>query len=186
MKKLLLAAVTSALVFTSVPTQQADASKKTTYSAKKVTKAKKIKKVVKTKHYVKKAAKPKKVVKYKKVKAQRKYYTNNVATVARSIAKNRVYVYGANNNYAVDCSAFAQQVMRAVGKSVPRTTYAQMAAGKRVYNPQPGDLVYFNGGSHVGVYIGNGRMVDALNPREGVRERAVSYIRGSVYGYYRF
>ncbi|TDM41622.1 NlpC/P60 family protein [Macrococcoides goetzii] len=151
MKKLLLAAVTSAVVFTSVPTHDADAAtKKTTYK------------------------------KYKK------YNSYNVASVARSIAANRVYVYGANNRYAVDCSAFAQQVMRAMGKSIPRTTYAQMAAGKRVYNPRPGDLVYFNGGSHVGVYIGNGRMVDALNPRAGVGERSIAGFYGTVTGYYRF
>ncbi len=157
MKKLLLAAVTSTLVFTSVPTHDADAATKKTTTYK-----------------------------YKKNKKQKKYNSYNVASVARSIAANRVYVYGANNRYAVDCSAFAQQVMRAMGKSIPRTTYAQMAAGKRVYNPRPGDLVYFNGGSHVGVYIGNGRMVDALNPRAGVGERSIKYFYGTVTGYYRF
>lgn len=157
MKKLLLAAVTSTLVFTSVPTHEADAATKKTTTYK-----------------------------YKKNKKQKKYNSYNVASVARSIAANRVYVYGANNRYAVDCSAFAQQVMRAMGKSIPRTTYAQMAAGKRVYNPRPGDLVYFNGGSHVGVYIGNRRMVDALNPRAGVGERSIKYFYGTVTGYYRF
>lgn len=111
---------------------------------------------------------------------------NYVASVARSIAANRVYAYGANNSYAVDCSAFAQQVMRSLGKSVPRTTYAQMAAGTRVSNPKAGDLVFFNGGSHVGVYIGNGQMVDALNPSEGVKQRSIYYINGSITGFYRY
>ncbi|MGK0577411.1 C40 family peptidase [Macrococcus capreoli] len=185
MKKLLLAAVTSALVFTSIPTQEADASVKTTTQYKKAPKAKVVKKT-KVVRKAKAVKRVKPVRKVRVVKKQNKYYTNNVANVARSIAKKRVYVYGANNNYAVDCSAFAQQVMRAMGKSIPRTTYAQMAAGKRVYNPRPGDLVYFNGGSHVGVYIGNGRMVDALSPSLGVKERAVSFVHGRVYGYYRF
>lgn len=111
---------------------------------------------------------------------------NRVASVARGIAANRVYQYGANNGYAVDCSAFAQQVMRALGKNVPRTTYGQMSAGYRVSNPKAGDLVFFNGGTHVGVYIGNGQMVDALNPSEGVRQRSVYYIDGSITGYYRY
>ncbi len=110
----------------------------------------------------------------------------NVAQIANGIASGKSYVYGANSATAVDCSAFAQQVLAAQGKSIPRTTYAQMAAGTRVSAPQAGDLVYFNGGSHVGVYIGNGQMIDALNPSEGIGQRPVSYINGSVTGYYRF
>lgn len=110
----------------------------------------------------------------------------NVAQIANGIASGKSYVYGANSATAVDCSAFAQQVLAAQGKSIPRTTYAQMAAGTRVSAPQAGDLVYFNGGSHVGVYIGNGQMIDALNPSEGIGQRSVSYVNGSVTGYYRF
>ncbi len=110
----------------------------------------------------------------------------NVAQIANGIASGKSYVYGANSATAVDCSAFAQQVLAAQGKSIPRTTYAQMAAGTRVSAPQAGDLVYFNGGSHVGVYIGNGQMIDALNPSEGIGQRPVSYVNGSVTGYFRF
>ena len=110
----------------------------------------------------------------------------NVAQIANGVASGKSYVYGANSATAVDCSAFAQQVLAAQGKSIPRTTYAQMAAGTRVSAPQAGDLVYFNGGSHVGVYIGNGQMIDALNPSEGIGQRSVSYVNGSVTGYYRF
>lgn len=111
---------------------------------------------------------------------------NDVASVALSIAAGKSYVFGANSASAVDCSSFAQQVLAAMGKSVPRTTYAQAAAGTQVSNPQPGDLVFFNNYSHVGVYIGGGQMVDALNPSAGIGQRAVSYISGSVDGYYRF
>ncbi|MCE4955976.1 C40 family peptidase [Macrococcoides caseolyticum] len=111
---------------------------------------------------------------------------NDVASVALSIAAGKSYVFGANSASAVDCSSFAQQVLAAMGKSIPRTTYAQAAAGTQVSNPQPGDLVFFNNYSHVGVYIGGGQMVDALNPSAGVGQRAVSYISGHVDGYYRF
>ncbi|WP_414044874.1 C40 family peptidase [Macrococcus equi] len=111
---------------------------------------------------------------------------NDVASVALSIAAGKSYVFGANSSSAVDCSSFAQQVLAAMGKSIPRTTYAQAAAGTPVSNPQPGDLVFFNNYSHVGVYIGGGQMVDALNPSAGVGQRAVSYISGHVDGYYRF
>lgn len=111
---------------------------------------------------------------------------DNVAHVAHRIAEGKSYVYGANSSREVDCSAFAQQVLKALGKSIPRTTYEQMAAGTKVLQPQPGDLVFFNNGSHVGVYIGNGQMVDALNPKAGVGQRAVSYISGTITGYYRY
>ncbi|PKE34028.1 hypothetical protein CW697_03525 [Macrococcoides caseolyticum] len=120
------------------------------------------------------------------VKSYKAPVNGNVAQIANGIASGKSYVYGANSATAVDCSAFAQQVLAAQGKSIPRTTYAQMAAGTRVSAPQAGDLVYFNGGSHVGVYIGNGQMIDALNPSEGIGQRSVSYVNGSVTGYYRF
>ena len=111
----------------------------------------------------------------------------NAAAVANSLAAGKHYVYGGNSATAVDCSSFAQQFMAAFnGKSIPRDTYGQRAAGTQVSNPQPGDLVFFNNYSHVGVYIGNGQMVDALNPSEGVGQRAVSYVHGHVDGYYRF
>lgn len=111
----------------------------------------------------------------------------NAAAVANSLAAGKSYVYGGNSASVVDCSAFTQQFMAAFnGKSIPRDTYGQRAAGTQVSNPQPGDLVFFNNYSHVGVYIGNGQMVDALNPSEGVGQRAVSYVHGHIDGYYRF
>lgn len=112
--------------------------------------------------------------------------SGNVASVALSVAAGKSYVYGANSASAVDCSSFAQQVLAAMGKSIPRTTYAQAAVGTQVSAPQPGDLVFFNNYSHVGVYIGGGQMVDALNPSEGIGQRSVSYVSGHVDGYYRF
>ncbi len=111
----------------------------------------------------------------------------NAASVAHSVAAGKSYVYGGNSASAVDCSALTQQFMQAYkGKSIPRTAAAQMAAGTQVSNPQPGDLVFFNGGSHVGIYIGNGQMVDALNPSEDVGQRAVSYVNGTIDGYFRY
>src|SRR5699024_11002955 len=69
----------------------------------------------------------------------------NAAAVANSLAAGKSYVYGGNSASAVDCSAFTQQFMAAFnGKSIPRTTYGQQAAGTQVSNPQPGDLVFFN------------------------------------------
>src|SRR5699024_3222341 len=111
----------------------------------------------------------------------------NAASVAQSVAAGKSYVYGGNSATAVDCSALTQQFMKQFnGKDIPRTAAAQKAAGTPTSNPQQGDLVFFNNGSHVGIYIGNGQMIDALNPSEGVGERAVSYVHGQVDGYFTY
>lgn len=112
---------------------------------------------------------------------------SNAASVAHSVASGKSYVYGGNSATAVDCSALTQQFMKEYkGIDIPRTVSGQQAAGTQVSDPQPGDLVFFNGGTHVGIYIGNGQMVDALNPSEHVGERSVNYVSGSVDGYYRY
>ena len=111
----------------------------------------------------------------------------SVESIAARIASGKRYVFGANNQYAVDCSAFTQQFMKAYkGINIPRTARGQQAAGTKVSNPQAGDLVVFNNGSHIGVYLGNGMVYDALNPTDGIGKRSVSWIWGHVDGYYRF
>ncbi|MEU1023125.1 C40 family peptidase [Streptomyces sp. NPDC005904] len=82
------------------------------------------------------------------------------------------YVWGATGPNAFDCSGLAQAAYRAAGVSLPRTTYAQIAAGERVARSalRPGDLVFFYSGiSHVGIYVGNGQMIHAPNPSAPVR-----------------
>ena len=53
---------------------------------------------------------------------------------------------------------------------------------KQTSNPQPGDIVFQNGYNHVGIYLGNGQMVSALNPSEGTIEHPTSWM--PVDGYY--
>ena len=82
------------------------------------------------------------------------------------------YVWGATGPNAFDCSGLVQAAYHSAGISVPRTTYAQIDAGRRVSRSElaPGDLVFFYSGiSHVGIYIGNGRMIHAPNPSAPVR-----------------
>ncbi|MEU3828586.1 NlpC/P60 family protein [Streptomyces sp. NPDC029080] len=82
------------------------------------------------------------------------------------------YVWGATGPNAFDCSGLAQAAYRAAGISLPRTTYAQINAGRRVSRSElrPGDLVFFYSGiSHVGIYVGNGQMIHAPNPSAPVR-----------------
>ncbi|GLP67845.1 hypothetical protein TUSST3_44670 [Streptomyces sp. TUS-ST3] len=100
---------------------------------------------------------------------------NSRAAAAVSYAYSKLgspYVWGATGPDAFDCSGLIQAAYRSAGISLPRTTYAQIDAGRRVSRSEllPGDLVFFYSGiSHVGLYIGNGQMIHAPNPSAPVR-----------------
>ncbi|MCX5584965.1 NlpC/P60 family protein [Streptomyces erythrochromogenes] len=93
-----------------------------------------------------------------------------VAFAYSSIGKP--YVWGATGPGSFDCSGLTQAAWRSAGVSLPRTTYTQINAGRRVSRDQlaPGDLVFFYSGiTHVGLYVGNGQMVHAPRPGSTVR-----------------
>ncbi|PBC61940.1 hypothetical protein BKI49_22295 [Streptomyces sp. Tue6028] len=100
---------------------------------------------------------------------------NSRAAAAVSYAYGKLgspYVWGATGPDAFDCSGLIQAAYRSAGISLPRTTYAQIDAGRRVSRSElsPGDLVFFYSGiSHVGIYVGNGQMIHAPNPTAPVR-----------------
>ncbi|MFD6418753.1 NlpC/P60 family protein [Streptomyces sp. NPDC060194] len=82
------------------------------------------------------------------------------------------YRWGASGPDAFDCSGLTQAAWRAAGVGLPRTTYTQINAGRRVSQADlaPGDLVFFYSGlSHVGLYVGNGQMIHAPNSTAPVR-----------------
>lgn len=83
----------------------------------------------------------------------------------------KAYVYGGTGPNGFDCSGLMLRAWGAAGVSLPRTSGEQYGAGTpvSVSQLQPGDLVfYYSGISHVGMYIGNGMIVHAANPRSGV------------------
>lgn len=84
------------------------------------------------------------------------------------------YMWGGNNYGAWDCSGFVKWVYAQHGIELPRLAAAQGAAGTPTANPKPGDLVVQNGGSHIGIYLGNGQMISALNPTQGTIVHPVS------------
>jgi peptidoglycan DL-endopeptidase CwlO len=92
------------------------------------------------------------------------------------------YVYGGTGpcNLGFDCSGLAQAAWAAAGVAIPRDTYEQWAALPHIplSDLQPGDLIYFNGESHVGIYVGGGYMIDA--PQPGMTVEKVS-LSGSWY-----
>lgn len=61
------------------------------------------------------------------------------------------------------------------GISLPRTTYDQINAGVEVSYDQarPGDLICYDG--HIGIYIGNGQIVNAQNPEQGIGISPATY-----------
>ncbi|MCS7177160.1 MAG: C40 family peptidase [Candidatus Kapabacteria bacterium] len=69
----------------------------------------------------------------------------------------------------VDCSGFVQQVYKALGVSLPRTSAEQSKVGQIVSGePLPGDLVIAAHNlqvRHIGIYLGNGRVVHASRSR---------------------
>jgi len=82
------------------------------------------------------------------------------------------YRYGATGPNAFDCSGLVGWAFKNSGKSLPRTSKAMSRVGTPVSKSalQPGDLVFFYGGpSHVGIYVGNGKIVHASNPRHPVK-----------------
>jgi cell wall-associated NlpC family hydrolase len=68
------------------------------------------------------------------------------------------YVFGGTGpcSMGYDCSGLVQAAWAAAGVSIPRDTYEQWAALPHIplSQLQPGDLIYFNGESHVGMYVG--------------------------------
>ncbi|WP_246004861.1 C40 family peptidase [Nocardioides marmorisolisilvae] len=84
----------------------------------------------------------------------------------------KAYSYGASGPNAYDCSGLTMAAWGAAGVSLPHSSSAQTGSGARVSESdlEPGDLVfYYSPVSHVGMYIGNGLIVNAENPSSGVR-----------------
>ncbi|MEN8653814.1 NlpC/P60 family protein [Streptomyces sp. 21So2-11] len=95
------------------------------------------------------------------------------------------YVWGAAGPSSYDCSGLTQGAWKAAGVDLPRTTWDQVEVGTRIATDdlKPGDLVFFYDDiSHVGIYIGDGKMIHAPKPGAYVREESIYYmpIYGSV------
>jgi cell wall-associated NlpC family hydrolase len=85
-----------------------------------------------------------------------------VAVDAALAQQGKPYGWGASGPNAYDCSGLTSFAYRAAGVSIPRTSRAQAGFGTPVAKGdlRPGDLVFFYSPvSHVGLYVGNGKMV---------------------------
>jgi cell wall-associated NlpC family hydrolase len=84
------------------------------------------------------------------------------------------YVYGGTGpcKYGYDCSGMVQAAWQAGGISIPRDTWSQWAALPHISSSAlaPGDLLYFNGESHVAMYVGGNMIIDAPVPGQVVEK----------------
>jgi peptidoglycan DL-endopeptidase CwlO len=86
------------------------------------------------------------------------------------------YVWGGATPSGFDCSGFTMYVYAKVGVYLPHNAAMQFGMGTPVSRSQlaPGDLVFFNGLSHVGMYIGGGRFVHAPHTGDVVKISSLS------------
>jgi len=95
------------------------------------------------------------------------------------------YRYGGSSpRGGFDCSGFTRWVYAHVGVSLPHSSYAQFNVGRRVSlrSLRPGDLLFFDGVGHVGIYIGHGRFVHAPHTGTVVQVTPLSRYGGSIDG----
>jgi cell wall-associated NlpC family hydrolase len=86
------------------------------------------------------------------------------------------YVWGGSTPRGFDCSGFVSYVFAQIGVSVPHSSYAQFGMGTPVSinQLQAGDLVFFTGASHVGIYIGGGQFIHAPHTGDVVKISSLS------------
>jgi cell wall-associated NlpC family hydrolase len=90
------------------------------------------------------------------------------------------YVWGGASPSGFDCSGLVMYVYAQLGISLPHYTVAQWNSTLPISSSdmQPGDLVFFNGLGHVGIYIGGGQFVDAPHTGSVVRIDSISSFGG--------
>ena len=113
--------------------------------------------------------------------------SSSIAKKAVDLAKKQIgkpYEWGAEGPNSFDCSGLTYYVYKQNGVTLPRSSTSQATAGKSVSKSslKEGDLVFFNtngkGISHVGIYIGDGKMVHSTKPGQPVK---IDSINSSYY-----
>jgi cell wall-associated NlpC family hydrolase len=120
-------------------------------------------------------------------------YSGNIPSVAGSAGKavtfaynaiGKMYSYGADGPNTYDCSGLTSAAWRAAGKSLPHNAAAQYSATTRISRSQlkPGDLVFYRGNQHVGIYVGGQQIIDASRAGQPVKKRTIDIMTPNGYG----
>ena len=92
------------------------------------------------------------------------------------------YVWGGKAFKSWNCSGFVSWVYAQHGIKLTPYTFAMKNELKPTTTHQPGDIVFQNGYNHVGIYLGDGKMISALNPSSGTLIHPTSWM--PVDGYF--
>jgi cell wall-associated NlpC family hydrolase len=118
--------------------------------------------------------------------------SNSRAATAVAYAESKLgdsYVYAASGPTTFDCSGLTMAAWAAAGVTLPHNAAEQMSVTQSVSESQaqPGDLVFFYDSpgyvGHVGIYLGNGMLIDAPHTGAWVREISLSNIGMQVAGF---
>lgn len=96
----------------------------------------------------------------------------SIAEYAKQFLGNRYVWGGASLTNGADCSGFTMSLYAKYGHSLPHNAAAQASVTRSVSSPKPGDLFFYSNGSrinHVAMYIGNGLVIHASNPSDGIK-----------------
>jgi cell wall-associated NlpC family hydrolase len=109
-------------------------------------------------------------------------FGDHVAAYARHFLGVPYSWGGTTPRTGFDCSGLVRFVYRRFGVRLPHSSWGDLSYGHRISRRslRPGDLVFFYGAGHVGIYVGHGRFVDA--PHTGARVRISTM--GAYSGYY--
>ncbi|MFE0453056.1 NlpC/P60 family protein [Streptomyces sp. NPDC058914] len=99
------------------------------------------------------------------VKSPAKSAPNAVIAYARA-QLGKPYIWGGTGPRGFDCSGLVMRAWQKAGVKLPRTTWGQINAGTATTRARlvPGDLVLSYGGGHVGLYLGDGKVIHAPRP----------------------
>lgn len=109
-------------------------------------------------------------------------FGDHVAAYARHFLGVPYSWGGTTPRTGFDCSGLVRFVYRRFGIRLPHSSWGDLSYGHRISRRslRPGDLVFFYGAGHVGIYVGHGRFIDA--PHTGARVRIATM--GAYSGYY--